>query len=36
MFEESNIIFKIDIVDYHAISDALRKQIDKDGALWSD
>lgn len=36
MFEESNIIFKIDIIDYHAVSEILQKQIDKDGILWSD
>jgi len=36
MLSEMNIIYKVDIVDYHAVSEVLQKEIDKDGVLWSD
>ena len=34
--EESNIPFRVDIVDIHNVSPAVRENIEKDGQLWTD
>jgi predicted nucleotidyltransferase len=34
MFRESNIMYKIDVVDFNQISDAMRNQILKERIIW--
>lgn len=34
MFRESNIIYKIDVVDFYSITDLMRAQIIKDRVVW--
>ena len=34
--EESRIPFRVDIVDIHNVSPAVRKSIEKEGQLWTD
>ena len=34
MFRESNIMYKIDIVDFHQVSNAMRDEILKERIIW--
>lgn len=34
MFMESNIIHKIDVLDYHGVSKDMQEMIDKEGIAW--
>ena len=34
MFRESNIIYRIDVVDFYSITDLMREQIIKDRVIW--
>jgi predicted nucleotidyltransferase len=35
-FENSDLSFKVDVVDYHRISDSFRKIIDEHGVEWKE
>ena len=34
MFKESNIMYQIDVVDFHQVSELMRKAIEKDRVIW--
>jgi len=34
MFRESNIIYHIDVLDFHQVTDAMRESIIKDRIIW--
>ena len=36
MFKESNIMYMIDVVDFHSVSKIMQEQILKDRVIWKD